>query len=133
VLSLLASLSPPRAAPRRALTPAQLHLLLELCARFGVPLARRVLQQTLEVERAGGVATTDGSRRRERGGAYAALFKASVPAEAWRAHAQAMKRIDKARRKAGAARKQGKEAASSEEPGEEARRGDEARRERDSA
>jgi hypothetical protein len=76
----------------------QVHVLLELCARFGVSLARRVLAQSLQVELAGGMATTDGSRRRERGGAYLALFKTSVPAEAWRTHLRAVKSIEKSRR-----------------------------------
>ena len=78
--------------------PLQVHVLLALCARFGVPLARQVLAQTLEAEQAGGVATADGSRRRERGGAFLSLFRASVSADAWRLHLLELKRIEKLRR-----------------------------------
>lgn len=57
----------------------QLHLLLELCARFGAKLAEQVLRETLALESEGGLLTADGSRRRDAGGAYLTLFAKCVP------------------------------------------------------
>ena len=77
-----------------ALGEKKVHVLRELCARFGVPLATELLKETLSLQEQGGATTADGSRKRSAGGVFLSLFKARVPAPAWRECQAAIKRLE---------------------------------------
>lgn len=84
----------------RALGEKKVHVLRELCARFGVPLALAVLNDALALmQEKGGATTADGSRLRSAGGTFLSLFRMRVPAPAWREHLVAIKKLEASMRR----------------------------------
>lgn len=78
-----------------ALDERKFHVVRALVGRFGPDLAERVLDETLETEKRGGMQTADGSRRRTPGGAFLELFKRRVPAAELKGALDAVKEEEK--------------------------------------
>ena len=84
----------------RALGEKKVHVLRELCARFGVPLALSVLNDALVLmQEEGGATTADGSRLRTAGGTFLSLFRTRVEPAEWREHLRAIKKIEASMRR----------------------------------